>query len=47
MRPVEQLLLALSPGGAPDGDCRSAPVLALKIPLAEHYFNDEDSEIIP
>ncbi len=44
MRPVEKLLLALSPGGAPDGDCRPAPVLPLKIALAEHYF---DSEMMP
>ncbi len=45
MRPVEQLLLALSPGGAPDGDRRPAPVLPLKIALAEHYCNDTDSEM--
>ncbi len=46
MCPVEKLLLALTPGGAPDGDCGPAPVLPLKIALAEHYFKNEDSEMM-
>jgi hypothetical protein len=46
MGPVEKLLLALTPGGAPDRDCGPAAVLPLKIALAEHYFNDKDSEMI-